>query len=503
VVKAVWWGGCIVLALGLASCFRAGDDDPCDLDGDCADVDADDDPCTRAACSAGLCVVEPVFNALCQCFDDSDCDDEACAVASCTDHLCTSAPKPAGPLEALNDCEALACDGVSTEPVVVDRADSVAECGTAGDECRRDGECADTDDDPCTRPVCTGGVCGIEPVYNALCECFDDSDCDDRACALGTCTDHQCGYAPKPAGEFADNPGDCEARVCDGMSTEPVVVPDLDDAPEDTVADCRKPFCAESGGILFEPDGSDVPADEAGDCRFPVCDGMTTDVQYEPDGADLPADEAADCRTPRCDGVTPQVLYDPDDGDLPDDGNDCTSDTCSNAHVVHDTLANGTECAMGDGFCFRRACETSCQPEAAACGLEGSGEPGNDESGGAAGGAGCGMLDADDIDWYSFYANDGAFSHDVLHFTVWTSASTVELCAYVDCSDGTSPGGGCSTKLPGPSGSEGCCWTGSGGSLTPSWDLDCGTSEDSGTVYYSIRSTTAGECAQYATHGRY
>jgi hypothetical protein len=113
------------------------------------------------------------------------------------------------------------------------------------------------------------------------------------------------------------------------------------------------------------------------------------------------------------------------------------------------------------------------------------------------------MLDADDVDWYTFYASDGALTNDILRFTVWTSASSVELCAYVACGDGTSPGGGCASKLPGPSGSSGCCWTGSGGSLTPSWDLDCGTSEDSGTVYYSVRSTTAGTCAKYATHGQY
>jgi hypothetical protein len=494
----------LLFAAGLTACFQPpGDgDEACNVAADCADADTDDDPCTRASCSAGLCVVEPVSNELCQCFEDSDCEDEACGIGSCGDHQCRQIPRQAGPLPGSSDaCAALMCDGMSSEPVVVDLGDASAEC----DFCRHDGDCAeaDTDDDPCTRASCSAGLCVVEPVFNALCECFEDSDCEDEACAEGTCTDHRCAYAPKAAQALDDRPGDCEATVCDGMSTEPVVVPDLDDAPQDAVADCRTPLCDESGGIRYEPSGSDVPADEPGDCRSPACDGMTTQVLFEPDGGDVPADQAGDCRTPRCDGVLPQVQHDPDNDDLPDDENDCTSDACNNGSVVHDALPNGTECSAGGGFCFRQACETRCQPEAAACGLEGANEPGNDQAGGADGRAGCGMLDADDVDWYTFHADDGALSHDVLRFTVWSSASSVELCVYVACSDGTSPGGGCATKLPGPSGSSGCCWTASGGSLTPTWDLDCGTSEDSGTVYYSIRSTTAGTCAQYATYGVY
>ena len=35
------------------------------------------------------------------------------------------------------------------------------------------------------------------------------------------------------------------------------------------------------------------------------------------------------------------------------------------------------------------------------------------------------------------------------------------MCAFVKCSDGTTAGGGgCATYLPGPNGSQGCCWTG-------------------------------------------
>jgi hypothetical protein len=70
--------------------------------------------------------------------------------------------------------------------------------------------------------------------------------------------------------------------------------------------------------------------------------------------------------------------------------------------------------------------------------------------------------------------------------------------------DGGFPDGGCANKLPGPQGSYGCCWQGPPESLTPTWDLDCtGTSEDSGTLFFSVRAPAGDTCENYVVSAHY
>jgi hypothetical protein len=84
----------------------------------------------------------------------------------------------------------------------------------------------------------------------------------------------------------------------------------------------------------------------------------------------------------------------------------------------------------------------------------------------------------------------------------------VELCAYVRCDNhydgGVAEGAGCSDKLPGPQGSVGCCWQGAPASLSPTWDMDCtGTSDDSGTMYFSLRALGGDLCETYVVSAHY
>jgi hypothetical protein len=178
----------------------------------------------------------------------------------------------------------------------------------------------------------------------------------------------------------------------------------------------------------------------------------------------------------------------------------CGQGICTDgvASVVYDP--DGTACDPS-GVCFEEQCLAGCvAANPSSCGDEGPGEPANDDVSGAASGdhAQCGFLDASDVDWFTFYAKDEEFETNILRFDAWSSASTIELCAYVKCTDGTTADGGCTTHVPGPNGSVGCCWSGSPQGFHQSWDLDCGTVEDSGEVYVSLRSTTAGACESYA-----
>ncbi len=315
-------------------------------------------------------------------------------------------------------------------------------------ECTTDTDCAaeDTDDDPCTVALCRFQECEVIEERNTdACQCWDDADCDAPRCGAATCADHQCVVDAVPAGPAADQePGDCAVITCDGTSTE--------------------------GSEVADP--ADLPAQVAGNCTTYVCDP----VAAEPSSVDEPSDVPAntECTVGVCDTFGPE--------DIP--------------------LADGTACGGGAGFCFLGECVVDCQPaNPAACGSDGAGEPANDQGSAPLAGKGgqgtCGFLDASDVDWYTFHAVDGDFSYDVLWLHAWSTAATLELCAYVQCGDGTFPGGGCAEKLDGPEGSKGCCWSGSGGTLEAGWDLDCGTNEDSGNVWVSVRAIGGDTCETY------
>ncbi|HEX4824085.1 MAG TPA: hypothetical protein VFV19_07210 [Candidatus Polarisedimenticolaceae bacterium] len=71
----------------------------------------------------------------------------------------------------------------------------------------------------------------------------------------------------------------------------------------------------------------------------------TVPVQY---GTDSPDQTAGDCQQTVCDGNGGSFQA-ADDLDVPNDGNDCTSDTCSNGVPGHIPLADGITCTNGDG----------------------------------------------------------------------------------------------------------------------------------------------------------
>jgi len=298
-------------------------------------------------------------------------------------------------------------------------------------------------------------------------ECTQDADCAFHDTDTDPCTTAVCSYNHCEEKQITDTPAcqcftvdDClgyyNQRACNAIASESHV--------------CKK-------AIL--PAG---PAPDAyqkkGDCWDATCDGSAEDATNKADAADLG-----------------------------DDNNPCTVESCdATKGLVETNVANGTACGAGN-ICFEGKC-LPCKPSnPASCGSEGAGEPADNSSATPDSFTQfqpmCTFSSGTDIDWYTFYAKGEPFSFDAFNFKLWSTAKTLEVCIYVKCDSGT-PGNGCATKLPGPNGSLGCCWTGAPATLAPSWDLDCsGTGEDSGTTYMSVRTPGGAQCEQYAITGGY
>ncbi|MFO0735148.1 MAG: hypothetical protein U0270_04680 [Labilithrix sp.] len=242
------------------------------------------------------------------------------------------------------------------------------------------------------------------------------------------------------------------------------------------------------------------------DCATATCTEHQCVEKIEPAGP-APRQTAGDCARVTCDGTSAAGKMVTDDTDLPDDQNACTVDECFAGAPSHATSADGATC--GDGsVCFAGAC-LSCKPSnAKSCAKDGPGEPANDKGTSAIAypehTSVCGFSGGDDVDWYTFFAKDADFATNVLRFQFWSSAPTLEACLYVKCENNGVPEGGCANLADGPNGSRGCCYTGAPADVKPSWDLDCtGSSEDSGTVYLSVRTIGGTTCDRYTLTGGY
>jgi hypothetical protein len=212
----------------------------------------------------------------------------------------------------------------------------------------------------------TGGAGGQGP-------CGSPTECPgvDAECAWRTCEAGVCGVANAPAGkELAkQSAGDCKKKVCDGNGA---VTDDVDDAdlPVDG-KQCTDDVCTAGvpsnpllaagtactiGGALCDGAGNCAeclsPADCAGpntECQHPTCDAGKCGTKIMPVGAPVASQTQGDCQKNECDGFG-DVHTVADDTDGWDDGNECTTESCSAGKKVTKNKASGATCGQNGGL---------------------------------------------------------------------------------------------------------------------------------------------------------
>lgn len=203
------------------------------------------------------------------------------------------------------------------------------------------------DNNPCTDDKCAGGTVTHTPLTGTACEATgpcssgqcDDGACvqtpvaDGTACGLGkACTGGQCtDVACTPAC------GACEA--CD--ATSGTCTPKANGLPcADDGNPCTTDACS-SGLCSHAPMSDGVSCGAGMACLAGACQSSTCDP---------PCDE--------CQACSVSLTCEPTNGACTDDGDPCTTDTCSGGACAHPDAPNGTPCAGG-------SCQGgTCQPDA-------------------------------------------------------------------------------------------------------------------------------------------
>ncbi len=205
--------------------------------------------------------------------------------------------------------------------------------------------------------------------------CSTAQDCDDNnACTIDDCTSGTCSHTPATDGVAPEQvTGDCKTAACSNGHVFELA--DDTDLPDDA-NDCTKDSCSEgvptfagvaagtacstnggvvcSGGVasacvecVTASDCTSLPADD--ECQTRTCLAGVCGQTFAPAGTPLATQTPGDCQVQVCDGnggKQQQV----DDTDIPDDGNDCTTDTCSNGQPSHSPAPQNTSCGGSAGL---------------------------------------------------------------------------------------------------------------------------------------------------------
>jgi hypothetical protein len=221
----------------------------------------------------------------------------------------------------------------------------------------------------------TGGVGGGTGGAGGHPECGAPSDCPgaDTECGTRTCDAGVCGFSYAAAGTAVAKQvaGDCQLATCDGQGGTTSTADDTDlpvDGNECTEDVCKAGVASNpptgagsacsKGGSLCDGNGSCAECLSATDCagavtecQHPTCDLGKCGTKIQPVGAPVAAQTAGDCLKNQCDGFG-DVQAVPDDTDVWDDGNDCTTESCSAGKKVSKPKASGAACgANGALFC--------------------------------------------------------------------------------------------------------------------------------------------------------
>jgi hypothetical protein len=258
------------------------------------------------------------------------------------------------------------CDGSGATQEVVDD-DDLPDDGNdcTEDSCQRGA--------PQSEPVGPGASCatGLCDGMGSCVECNVPSDCagSDDECQERTCEANQCGVAFTDAMTpvTMQTGGDCMINVCDGQGATEAVVDDGDlpvdfnDCTDDVCASgtpSNPPFsqgqaCGTSG--ICDGAGSCVgcvaPTDCPGTddfCKQRTCSNNVCGFQFTAMSTPLPQQTAGDCQSLVCNGAG-AVQSIAANGDTPVDGQQCTSDLCTNGVPSNPPLSAGTACSQNGG----------------------------------------------------------------------------------------------------------------------------------------------------------
>ncbi|MEP7121144.1 MAG: hypothetical protein ABJE95_09550 [Byssovorax sp.] len=369
---------------------------------DDADLPEDSNPCTVDICNAGLPDHHPVASgASCGgvlscdglgnctgCTTPSECPgaDTDCQTRSCKAKVCGFDYQPAdtaAKVQVDHDCKQNVCNGAGLVSAAFDNADTLDD----GNPCTQDG-CLNGSDThvnlaanaPCpdgSKPFCNGSGACVECVTASTCPGQGDE------CKTPTCVGGSCGFTFKPMGTALvfQIDGDCHLGVCDGNGGQTQTAVDND--PQSDSNPCTTDTCAK-GTTLHTPvatgtacggaktcnaggvcSGCLAAADCAGasnECQATTCVGGNCGVSFTPSGTPISMQIGGDCKTSVCDG-SGNVVVAVDDSDVGVDGDQCTSDLCSNGTPGHPQAPSGTLCSMAGGqYCNDFGMCNECNP---------------------------------------------------------------------------------------------------------------------------------------------
>ncbi|MBK8259506.1 MAG: lamin tail domain-containing protein [Polyangiaceae bacterium] len=306
-----------------------------------------------------------------QCGTDTECQQHTCDNGVCD--VVNTAAGTALSMQTAGDCQVVQCDGTGSEESAEDNSD------------------VPVDTTVCTDDVCAAGVPSNPPVpANTACmegtgvlcdgngacaECVVDADCPgvNDECQTKKCTLGVCGFDFAPNGTLvaAQTAGDCKANVCDGAGT--VIIANADtDLPNDNET-CTTDTCV--GGVeTFTPVMAGATCGAAGvcnaagqcvgcntendcpgvndECKTKTCTNNVCGFNFTANGTAVTSQTAGNCQQNVCDGSGNTVSV-TDNADVPaDDGNQCTSQTCTNGSPAFPPVAVDTTCNQNGGsFC--------------------------------------------------------------------------------------------------------------------------------------------------------
>jgi hypothetical protein len=310
------------------------------------------------------------------CTVPADCPptNNACITATCDAGQCGTAFVAAGTPtknQQAGDCHVVQCDGAGSTVNAIDEKDAPDD----GNDCTSDLCNAGT---PTHVPIPAGTKCGQG--MNMACDgngactgCVTASTCPgvDTECQTRTCNAGACGFSYAPAGTpvAMQSAGDCQKNTCNGAGKIVQAADDTDvpvdgnqctsdvctsgvpsNPPVAPGAACNQNdglVCSGAGACVQCVDASTCPGQDT-ECQTRTCINNACGLGYAAAGTPLAMQTSGDCKKNTCDG-TGGITTTSDDTDVPVDGNQCTSDVCTNGTPSNPPAAQNTACNQNGG----------------------------------------------------------------------------------------------------------------------------------------------------------